>query len=62
MNKPHKHAEAIKAWADGAEIECRDADCNWHMVNSPGWYDDVQYRVKPVSTLSPMAEKLISNF
>ena len=21
MNKPHKHAEVIKAWADGAVIE-----------------------------------------
>ena len=23
MKTPHKHAETIKAWADGAEIECR---------------------------------------
>lgn len=49
MNKPHKHAEVIKAWADGAEIEyysqeltCwRDIDC------SPSWYNWTQYRVKP---------------
>ena len=32
MNKPHKHAEIIKQWADGAEIE-------WYSYFSEEWYD-----------------------
>jgi hypothetical protein len=52
--KPHKHAELIKAWADGAEIEERyidkenqhlydwvDFDGNW------GYADTYEYRIKP---------------
>lgn len=49
MNKPHKHAALIKAWADGAEIEAycpvRDA---WDCTTSPDWDEDTVYRVKPV--------------
>ena len=54
MNKKHKHAELIKAWADGAEIEERYAkgrtpddfdwvkfDGNWALM------DDYDYRIKP---------------
>ncbi len=32
MKQPHKHAEVIKAWADGAEIQ---------------WFEDMRYRIKP---------------
>jgi hypothetical protein len=43
--KPHKHAELIKAWADGAEIQIHMAigwtDCN------PTWIEGVEYRIKP---------------
>ena len=46
MNKPHKHAELIKAWADGAEIEVLDHD-KWWSVPSPGWMENSQYRIKP---------------
>lgn len=46
--KPHKHAEVIKAWADGAEIEVQRApDGEWFLVDSPHWYGDYGYRVKP---------------
>ena len=42
--KPHKHAELIKAWADGAEIQKKDGkewvDCE------PWWYEDEKYRIK----------------
>ncbi len=31
MTKPHKHAELIKAWADGAEIEWFDGR-TWRVV------------------------------
>jgi hypothetical protein len=46
MNQPHKHAELIKAWADGAEIEvCSNGQ--WTYFSNPRWYDDVEYRIKP---------------
>ena len=51
--KPHKHAELIKAWADGTEIEFRfkDAIQGWsdwkpndgRFSNDPWW----EYRIKP---------------
>jgi hypothetical protein len=44
--KPHKHAEIIKAWADGAEIEALDAG-HWYKCNYPNWSERVQYRIKP---------------
>ena len=48
MKTPHKHAELIKAWADGAVIECRvhDGD-SWSTVDEPGWVVHYQYRIKP---------------
>jgi hypothetical protein len=48
MGKPHKHAELIKAWADGAEIQYR-ADSNWYdcTSNSPMWDETQEYRIKP---------------
>ena len=46
MNKPHKHAELIKAWADGAEIErWHSKDC-WKLVTIPLWDEDAEYRIK----------------
>lgn len=48
--KPHKHAELIKAWADGAEIQYFSICANdWITCNSGGfyWYERVQYRIKP---------------
>ena len=51
MKTPHKHAELIKAWADGAEIEFRTHDTiQWHPLFS-GWAWDTaivsEYRIKP---------------
>jgi hypothetical protein len=47
-NKPHKHAELIKAWADGAEIESRyDSTFPWRVCSPPQWYNDQEYRIKP---------------
>lgn len=57
--KPHKHAELIKAWADGAEIQWRDPtsyrghetkgwqDCGDELPLWPLW---LEYRVKPEPT------------
>lgn len=46
--KPHKHAEAIKAWADGAEIEARISSTGqWVLVCTPMWIEEYEYRIKP---------------
>lgn len=44
--KPHKHAEIIKAWADGAAIEVYVND-KWHVVPERPTWDGEIYRVKP---------------
>jgi hypothetical protein len=41
-----KHAELIKAWADGAEIEVFDKKA-WRESKFPSWNDDLSYRIKP---------------
>lgn len=48
MNKPHKHAKWIKAWADGAQIQYKDAN-KWHDYRAsigPSWDEDIEYRIK----------------
>jgi hypothetical protein len=51
MKTPHKHAELIKAWADGAEIEFYDtrfAEHRWKLCgNPPVWDENFKYRIKP---------------
>lgn len=48
MNKPHKHADLIKAWADGAEIETKPySDAGWFPVEEPHWHLGREYRIKP---------------
>ncbi|HQR84614.1 MAG TPA: hypothetical protein PL192_06840 [Polynucleobacter sp.] len=46
MKKLHKHAELIKAWADGAEIEYESHGI-WVDEAYPDWYPEMQYRIKP---------------
>jgi hypothetical protein len=49
-NEPHKHAELIKAWADGAEIEYYSPSQDKWIIcvnNRPQWHEDMAYRVKP---------------
>ena len=46
--KPHKHAELIKAWADGAEIEFWSSpDNKWYLTERPSWDAWKTYRIKP---------------
>ena len=45
--KPQKHAELIKAWADGAEIEMKVSEWHWVYIHKPHWDDDIEYRIKP---------------
>jgi hypothetical protein len=51
MKKPHKHAEVIKAWADGAEIEYLETMTSkepyWANAPMPKWSEETMYRVKP---------------
>lgn len=53
MNKPHKHAALIKAWADGAEIEFYNKDSIhavdriWISARHPSWDVNLEYRIKP---------------
>ena len=47
MKTPHKHAELIKAWADGAEIEMRSYQ-SWTLLSNPRWDSaEAEYRIKP---------------
>jgi hypothetical protein len=48
--KPHKHAELIKAWADGAVIQVKYDHAgwvDWSITSSPEWHDYQEYRIKP---------------
>jgi hypothetical protein len=47
MKTPHKHAELIKAWADGAEIQLKLNAVQWGDCVDPYWNPDIEYRVKP---------------
>lgn len=46
-NKPHKHAELIKEWANGAEIETfsKRTKC-WITARKPTWDVRSEYRIK----------------
>ena len=48
MNKQHKHAELIKAWADGAQIEFKCGE-EWldFMSGTNNWHESMEYRIKP---------------
>ena len=58
--KPHKHAELIKAWADGAEIEYKNVQHGWVACSPEGMFWDVsgEYRIKPEIKKDPL--KIIS--
>ena len=44
----HKHAELIKAWADGAEIqEWQEHLQAWETDTNPTWFIGQIYRIKP---------------
>ena len=52
MGQPHKHAELIKAWADGAEIEYRAVPGCGEWVYYPRqkhliWDEIAEFRIKP---------------
>ena len=48
MKQPRKHAELIKAWADGAEIQYfKRVENEWIDAATPSWSDEFNYRIKP---------------
>ena len=52
--KPHKHAELIKQWADGAEIQIyKDNLDKWTDITTPSWDKFRVYRVKPKVKWTP---------
>lgn len=48
MGTKHPHAEIIKAWADGADIQLRDVNGDWLDTAKPWWVELTEYRIKPV--------------
>lgn len=50
MGQPHKHADIIKAWADGRQVQCKSqSDTAWKDVGDmPCWFTNLHYRIKPV--------------
>lgn len=48
VREPHIHADVIKAWADGAEIESSiNGGLLWRECSKPHWFNDTMYRIKP---------------
>ncbi len=50
--KPRKHSELIKAWADGADIEMYDPGTEkWIHISTPSWWKDAKFRIKTTREL-----------
>jgi hypothetical protein len=48
MGTPHKHAELIKAWADGTGIQYLTAHGDWIDAPDPCWtHLGFKFRIKP---------------
>jgi len=47
MGTPHKHAEIIKAWADGAIVQYSGIAGQWITLNDPYFSAEGAYRIKP---------------
>ena len=51
QQKPRKHSELIKAWADGADIEWFNHRTGvWEFIVDPTWWGD-EYRIKTTREL-----------
>lgn len=46
----HKHAEVIKAWADGAQVQVQMSPGRWSDVAEPNFNPANEYRIKPSET------------
>ena len=46
-----KHAELIRAWAEGAKIQALSGEF-WRNVEHPRFEDHIEYRVKPAKAVT----------
>lgn len=46
MSQPHKHRDAIIAWANGESVEYKVGE-TWYDVLNPAWDAEIEYRIKP---------------
>lgn len=46
MGEKHIHADVIKAWADGKDIEYSYDGTSWYYTEGPTWTESVKYRVR----------------
>lgn len=48
MKTPRKHADVIKAWADGAELQYQSKiDAVWYSTTAPSFEESYEWRIKP---------------
>tara|TARA_R110000822_G_scaffold39867_1_gene109102 strand:+ start:97 stop:429 length:333 start_codon:yes stop_codon:yes gene_type:complete len=59
--KPHTHAELIKAWAEGYQIEEQWENRGWVATDEPRWFPSVQYRIRPEAKPDIVREVLAVN-
>ncbi len=58
--KAHPHAELIKAWADGADIEYyNDLSDLWMGCSHPSWNPLQQFRIKTGEPIAPVKVKYV---
>ena len=59
----HKHADLIKQWADGAQIEWLGIDGNWCSISgTPAWSIETVYRIKPEPKPDIVQERCIASW
>ena len=58
----HKHAELIHAWADGAQIQCKQIEGSWLDIALPRWNDNIEYRIKPEPKPDIVQERCIASW
>jgi hypothetical protein len=61
MGVKHIHADLIKAWADGAEIEVISTAGDWVIASHPGWSAMAFYRIKPQPPKEPDYATIVKN-
>lgn len=63
MNTPHKHADAIKAWADGTVVEVKyTGHTNWgYLPRVPEWFSSAEYRIQPEPKYTVLAYKIVTD-
>ena len=59
----HKHAEYIRAWADGAQIQVKAPfSKKWEDSECPRFYESYEYRIKPETKHDVILEMHMTRF